>query len=90
MKFKCRFCNNSISNPFLDLGFSPPSNNYLNRNQLYCEEVHYPLKVYFCKKCYLVQNHTFVPKYAAPVTVDVPTTWSLLVGTVTPIPKSPP
>ncbi len=63
MKFKCRFCNNSISDPFLDLGFSPPSNNYLNRNQLYCEEVHYPLKVYFCKKCYLVQNHTFVPKY---------------------------
>ena len=51
----CRFCNTKVVNDFADLGFSPPSNSFLNEEQLNQSETFYPLKVQVCNSCFLVQ-----------------------------------
>ena len=51
----CRFCNNKVVNDFVDLGFSPPSNSFLSKEQLNQFETFYPLKVQVCGSCFLVQ-----------------------------------
>ena len=51
----CRFCNNKVVNDFADLGFSPPSNSFLGKEQLNQSETFYPLKVQVCNSCFLVQ-----------------------------------
>lgn len=53
---RCRYCRKLIQNTFLDLGFSPPSNAYLSREQLSKPELYYPLKVKVCVHCWLVQT----------------------------------
>lgn len=55
----CRFCNNQLSTVFADLGHSPPSNSFLSREALSEAEQYYPLKVYVCDKCFLVQLDEF-------------------------------
>ena len=55
----CRFCNNKVVNDFVDLGFSPPSNSFLNEEQLNQSETFYPLKVQVCSSCFLVQVDEF-------------------------------
>jgi len=52
---KCRFCKSELENIFIDLVNSPASNSYLTASQLIEPEVFYPLKVYTCTKCFLVQ-----------------------------------
>jgi SAM-dependent methyltransferase len=52
---KCRFCKSELSHVFIDLGNAPASNSFLSPNQLNEPEVYYPLKVYNCEKCFLVQ-----------------------------------
>jgi len=52
---KCRFCNTELKHVFIDLVNSPASNSFLNKEQLNEPEVFYPLKVYTCHKCFLVQ-----------------------------------
>ena len=52
---KCRFCDNKLSQQFVDLENSPPSNSFLTEKQLNEPEVFYPLKLYVCEKCWLVQ-----------------------------------
>lgn len=52
---KCRFCGNALTNKFVDLTNSPPSNSFLTQDQLNEPEVFYPLAVYVCEKCWLVQ-----------------------------------
>lgn len=52
---KCRFCQEEITTEFIDLINSPASNSYLNKNQLNEPETFYPLKVYVCHNCFLVQ-----------------------------------
>lgn len=52
---KCRFCQNPLSREFIDLVNSPPSNAYLTAEQLDEPEVFYPLRVFVCEKCLLVQ-----------------------------------
>lgn len=52
---KCRFCNNHLTKEFIDLVNSPPSNSFLIREQLNVPEVFYPLKLYVCDTCFLVQ-----------------------------------
>lgn len=52
---KCRSCGGNDLYMFLDLGHMPPSNSFLNRRQLGDPETIYPLKVYFCPSCALVQ-----------------------------------
>lgn len=51
----CRFCQNPLSYEFVDLASSPPSNSYLRAEQLNEPEVFYPLRVFVCEKCFLVQ-----------------------------------
>ena len=51
----CRFCNNNLKHKFIDLVNSPPSNSYLTRIQLNEPEIFYPLKLFICDKCFLVQ-----------------------------------
>ncbi len=51
----CRHCKTILNNSFLDLGTAPPSNSYLTKTQLNMIESYYPLKVYVCKNCWLVQ-----------------------------------
>lgn len=52
---RCRFCNNNLTHEFIDLVNSPPSNSFLTKEQLNEPEIFYPLKLYVCDKCFLVQ-----------------------------------
>ena len=52
---KCRHCNNTIVDTFVDLSFSPASNSYLTKTQLNEPEIYYPLKIMVCNTCFLVQ-----------------------------------
>ena len=51
----CRFCNEPLSNKFVDLINCPPSNSFLSLEQLNEPESYYPLTIYTCSKCHLVQ-----------------------------------
>jgi 2-polyprenyl-3-methyl-5-hydroxy-6-metoxy-1,4-benzoquinol methylase len=55
----CRFCNNTLTNEFVDLGFSPPSNAYLKATNLNEPETFFPLRIMVCEKCFLVQIDEF-------------------------------
>lgn len=55
----CRFCDNELKNVFLDLVNSPLSNSYLHDYQLNKPEIFYPLRLFLCDKCYLVQLEAF-------------------------------
>lgn len=52
---KCRHCNAELSQTFVDLDFEPISNAMLSKEQLNQPENYYPLKVFVCDKCFLVQ-----------------------------------
>ena len=52
---QCRFCNTQLTHIFIDLVNSPASNSFLTTEQLNEPETFYPLKVYTCHKCFLVQ-----------------------------------
>ena len=52
---KCRFCHHKLTHEFIDLVNAPPSNSFLTKEQLSEPEVFYPLKLYVCDKCFLVQ-----------------------------------
>jgi Zn-finger nucleic acid-binding protein len=51
---KCRHCSFKIKSPFLDLGNQPLANSLLPINHRGKEEK-YPLEVFYCPKCHLVQ-----------------------------------
>lgn len=51
----CRHCNNSLSHVFADLQTCPPSNAMVKESKLNSPESYFPLKVYVCEKCWLVQ-----------------------------------
>lgn len=51
----CRFCKAPLSNKFVDLFNCPPSNAFLSFEQLNEPEIYYPLAIYVCSECYLVQ-----------------------------------
>ncbi|MDF7806300.1 class I SAM-dependent methyltransferase [Pontiellaceae bacterium B12219] len=53
---KCHHCQTELEHVFLDLGFAPPSNSYLTEAQLHQSEKNYPLKLYVCDQCWLVQT----------------------------------
>ena len=52
---QCRFCKTELENVFIDLVSSPASNSFLTREQLNEPETFYPLKVFTCHNCFLVQ-----------------------------------
>lgn len=56
----CRFCQSSLETQFLDLGFAPPSNAYLTLEQLSHPETYFPLRVWVCESCWLVQAEDYV------------------------------
>ncbi len=56
---KCRFCGSVLKHTFCDLGQSPLSNSYLKQEQLQQREPFFPLHVYVCDKCFLVQLEEF-------------------------------
>ena len=56
---RCRFCNNLLKFTCVDLGVSPYANNYINAEQSHQMEPFYPLRVYVCEKCFLVQLPVF-------------------------------
>lgn len=56
---KCRHCANELRNVFLDLGSAPPSNNYLSPDALGRPEAVYPLRLFVCERCWLVQTEDF-------------------------------
>ncbi|WP_196986705.1 methyltransferase domain-containing protein [Caenimonas aquaedulcis] len=53
---KCRHCAHPLELVFLDLGFAPPSNAYLDAAALHRAESWFPLKLYTCTQCWLVQT----------------------------------
>lgn len=55
----CRHCGSLLEEVFLDLGFAPPSNAYLSEDDLRRPEITYPLKLYVCKQCWLVQTQDY-------------------------------
>ncbi|MCK8643384.1 class I SAM-dependent methyltransferase [Mycobacterium colombiense] len=56
---KCRHCGAPADLSFVDLGFAPPSNAYLDATKLSCPEVYYPLRVKVCPQCWLVQTEDY-------------------------------
>lgn len=52
---KCRFCSHYVTHELIDLQNSPASNSFLSYDQLNEPEIYYPLKVYVCENCFLVQ-----------------------------------
>jgi SAM-dependent methyltransferase len=55
MRPSCRFCGASLRHRVVDLGMSPLANTYLTSVQLNDMEPFYPLYVYVCERCFLVQ-----------------------------------
>ncbi len=56
---KCRHCKNELQHVFLDLGFAPPSNAYLTKDQLMQSETYFPLRLFVCNSCWLVQTDDY-------------------------------
>lgn len=56
----CRFCGAALENTFVDLGASPLAQSFLSQDKLNHMEPFYPLHVYVCRKCFLVQLQEFV------------------------------
>lgn len=52
---KCRHCSTELKNVFVDLVNSPISNSLLTKEQLNEPEAFYPLKIFVCDNCHLVQ-----------------------------------
>jgi len=56
---KCRFCRTQLRHTFADLGVTPLANSYLDETQLHEMEPFYPLHVFVCERCFLVQLPVF-------------------------------
>jgi len=52
---KCRFCNSELTKTFVSLGKTPLANSYLTAETLHQMEPFYPLDVFLCENCFLVQ-----------------------------------
>src|SRR6201998_215106 len=56
----CRFCGAALEHTCVDRGASPLAQSFLSQDQLNHMEPFYPLHVYVCRKCFLVQLQEFV------------------------------
>ena len=70
-KHPCRHCGLPLEHQVIDLGHQPPSNAYLTPEQMAVPVLTYPLRVYVCMGCWLVQlpahaaaEELFTPDYA--------------------------
>jgi SAM-dependent methyltransferase len=57
---RCRLCDEVLRHTFVDLGMSPLCESYLTSEQLNQMEPFYPLRVYVCERCFLVQLEAYV------------------------------
>lgn len=55
----CRHCGAPLVHDFLDLGFAPPSNAYRTEADRSRPELHYPLRIKVCDRCWLVQTEDY-------------------------------
>jgi SAM-dependent methyltransferase len=55
MHFNCNFCKAPLTRTFCDLGTSPVSNSFIKPENAQAPEPFYPLHVYACSQCFLVQ-----------------------------------
>jgi len=55
----CRSCGAELFHTFCDLGMAPPSNAYLESQDLNRMEAFFPLHAYVCAECFLVQLEQF-------------------------------
>ncbi len=51
----CRFCGAGVERTFVDLGMSPLCETYPSADELHRGEIYYPLHVFVCDRCFLVQ-----------------------------------
>ena len=56
----CRFCSAPLRLTVVDLGMSPPCQSFLSADHIREMEPFYPLHVFACERCYLVQLEVFV------------------------------
>jgi SAM-dependent methyltransferase len=56
----CRICGAPLRHTFVDLGASPLCESYLRPDQLNDMEAFYPLHVFVCERCFLVQLQEYV------------------------------
>jgi len=59
VKKTCRFCNNLLRRTFVDLGMSPLCETYPSVQDMHHGEMYYPLLVFVCENCLLVQLEEF-------------------------------
>ncbi len=57
---RCRFCATPLERVFVDLGMSPLCETFLKPEELNRMEPFYPLKVWVCEACFLVQLQEYV------------------------------
>jgi SAM-dependent methyltransferase len=57
---RCRFCGTPLRFTFVDLGMSPLCESYVSPGALNQMEPFYPLHVYVCQECFLVQLEEYV------------------------------
>jgi 2-polyprenyl-3-methyl-5-hydroxy-6-metoxy-1,4-benzoquinol methylase len=56
----CRFCGVELRHTFVDLGMSPLCESYVEAGRVNAMEAFYPLRVYVCEQCFLVQLQAYV------------------------------
>jgi len=56
----CRFCGSALRDVCIDLGVSPLCESWLTASDLNKMEPFYPLHVYVCRQCHLVQVNAYV------------------------------
>jgi hypothetical protein len=56
----CRFCGAELRHTFVDLGMSPLCESYIEASRVNAMEAFYPLRVYVCERCFLVQLQEYV------------------------------
>jgi len=88
----CRMCKSNNLTKFLDLGFTPPADRFLRKEQLCEPEVYYPLEMMICNNCGLAQlSHVVSPEilyrhdypYESSVTMTGRKHWAEFARTVT-------
>lgn len=60
----CRNCKTTLNQLFLDLGAAPPSNAYLTAEELQTAESYFPLRLFVCNNCWLVQTEDYAGREA--------------------------
>lgn len=68
---RCRFCETELRHTFVDLGMSPLCESYVPAEKLNSMEPFYPLHLYVCDHCFLVQLEEYVaPKTSSLTSCD--------------------